>query len=109
MTEKMTITQEKKGSWNVMKVAGRIDTVTAPEAETAAMAELAGCNQFAVDLSALEYISSAGLRTLLRLAKQAQQDNKKFVLAGVNGLVKEVLEESGMDSLFTVCENLDFS
>ena len=66
---------------------------------------LDSCTKLALDLEDLEYISSAGLRVLLRLAKKAQKENKKFCLVNINGLVKEILEESGLDVLFTILSN----
>lgn len=88
----------------MLAVTGRIDTATASTAEVRSTAELATAGALALDLTQLEYISSAGLRVLLRLAKNARRDGKEFALVGVQGLVKEVLTESGMDELFRVVE-----
>lgn len=102
MDDKITFSSATAGDWQVLRVAGRIDTITAPVAELEALDKLGAAASLALDLAELEYISSAGLRILLRLAKEARRAKKGFALVGVQGLVREVLEESGMDELFTV-------
>ena len=94
--------EQKYDSWLIVKAIGRIDTVTAPQAADTMMPKMMEQDKLALDLSGLDYISSAGLRVLLRLAKQAKADNKAFALLGAAGMVQEVLEESGMDVLFTM-------
>ena len=60
-----------------------------------------------LDMADMEYLSSAGLRVLLRLNKLAKKNNRQFALAGPSGIVKTVLEDSGMDALFTVWASPD--
>jgi len=93
------------GDWNVVSFIGRVDTITAPQAEERSMEELGKTNKLALNLSQLSYISSAGLRVLLRLAKQSKKDGKEFAVCSVTGIVREVLEESGMDSLITLYDD----
>ncbi|MBR1579506.1 MAG: STAS domain-containing protein [Selenomonadaceae bacterium] len=92
----------EKGAWLVLQAIGRIDTTTAKSAETAGLAALAKTTKLALDMSKLEYISSAGLRVLLRLGKTSKRGKKMFVLCGVAGMVKEILEDSGTDTLFQI-------
>ena len=61
----------------------------------------------AVDFSGLDYISSAGLRTLLVLGNKAQAQKSELVLCGLSGMVDEVLEESGIKEFFTVYETIE--
>ena len=96
--------EQKHDNWHIVKAIGRIDTMTAPQAADTVMPKLAEQERLALDLTGLDYISSAGLRVLLRLAKQAKADKKAFALLGAAGMVQEVLEESGMDVLFTMYE-----
>jgi anti-sigma B factor antagonist len=56
--------------------------------------------KMALDLSELQYISSAGLRVLLMLMKKAKASGGKVALVGVGGMVGEILEESGIDAFF---------
>ena len=99
--------ESERGSWHVLTAVGRIDTVTASTAEAALVEQLKAQSKIALDMSKLEYISSAGLRVLLRLAKQAKKSKKALVFFGAGGMIKEVLEASGMDMLLTIYPTAD--
>ena len=102
MSAKIEFKNLIQGNWHILQAIGRIDATNAAAAQTAASAAMDNTNQLALDMSHLEYISSAGLRVLLSLGKKAKKDAKKFVLCGVIGMVKEILEDSGTDMLFEV-------
>lgn len=107
MASTLEFHESGKGAWHILSAVGRMDTVTAPEGEKAGLAALSSHEKLAFDLTGLDYLSSAGLRTLLRLAKQAKKDGKAFVLSGAAGMVKDVLEDSGMDMLLKLYESAD--
>ena len=96
----MTITEKKQNDWLVLALADRLDTQTAPELEQAAMSKMTDGAKVALELSELQYISSAGLRVLLMLMKKAKASGGKVALVGVGGMVGEILEESGIDAFF---------
>ena len=96
-----------KGAWHILSAVGRMDTLTAPEGEKAGLAALSAHEKLAFDLTGMDYLSSAGLRTLLRLAKQAKKEGKEFALSGAAGMVKEVLRDSGMDMLLTLYDSVN--
>lgn len=98
--------QNIENGWVVLKISGRLDTTTAGQGETEGMEGLAAGEKLALDVSELEYISSAGLRVLLRIGKKAHAAGKDFYLVGAIGMVKEVLEDSGLDVLFNIAENI---
>lgn len=84
----------------VVSVAGRLDTGTAPEFESKCQAWLNEGNvRVILDLSGLEYISSAGLRSVISTAKRAKGGGGALILSGATGLVQEVLAVSGFDRL----------
>ncbi len=99
MANTVSFQESDHNDWHVITAIGRIDTVTAAESEKYCLGVLSGRQKLAMDMSALNYISSAGLRVLLRLAKR---EKKKFALFGVSGMIKEVLESSGIDLLLTI-------
>lgn len=70
----------EKNGWTVWAVVGSMDIITSPDAGEKGSQVLANATQIVVDLSRLEYVSSAGLRVLLRLAKQAKKEGKDFAL-----------------------------
>lgn len=79
---------------------GRIDSLNAPEMERQLMEQLAGCADAPVEIDAseLQYISSAGLRVLLRVKKT----NPDMTITGVSSDVYEVLDMTGFTELMTV-------
>lgn len=87
-------------NWTCFSVYGRMDAVTAAEVEKNIWERFAGSSKFALDLSQVDYISCAGLRVLLRLAKAAGIQQKELCLINVHSQVKAVLEDSGMDEYF---------
>lgn len=62
--------------WHVLSIIGRIDAVTSASVEEAGATVLKSAEKIALDMSATDYISSAGLRVLLRLSKKAKRGKK---------------------------------
>ncbi len=93
----MTITEAREEDWLVLKTAGRLDTATAPELEN----RLEAVNEKTVlDFSELEYISSAGLRVLLKTQKRLGAEG--FKLRSVGEVVQEVLDITGFTDILTI-------
>lgn len=87
----------------VVLLTGRLDTKTAPDFEKAALVWVEeGCRGVALDLSGIDYVSSAGLRSILVLAKKLQPLGGRLVLFGMSGVVEEVFSISGFDRLLPV-------
>ena len=99
----MEIRTTKEAKATVVAITGRLDAVTAPEYEKK-MQELIGGGDvcFVVDFEALEYISSAGLRVLLVIAKLLKAKSGQVRFAKVAGTVKEVFDISGFGSIFQI-------
>lgn len=73
---------------------GRIDTVTAPEFEQKIVENLDGVTDLVLDMTNVKYVSSAGLRVILKVQKvMIKQGNMKLI--GVNKSVMEVFEVTG--------------
>jgi anti-anti-sigma factor len=99
----MEFTQEQTGDVVIVKLAGRLDSGAARSAEDGFNAVLAGGTpRLAVDMSGLDYISSAGLRVLLVMAKKVQQAKGKVALYGLVPNVREVFAVSGFDTIFSI-------
>jgi anti-sigma B factor antagonist len=103
----MNITEKKHNNWLVLALTDRLDTQTAPELEQAAMGKLGDGVKIALDLSELQYISSAGLRVLLMIMKKSKAVGGKAALVGVIGMVGEILEESGIDTFFEQYDKME--
>ena len=94
---------EKKAKENELTVTltGRLDTTTAPELEKELKASLEGVNALTIDMEALDYISSAGLRVLLSTQKiMSRRGGMKVV--HVNEIVMEIFEVTGFSDILTI-------
>lgn len=99
----MNITQNEKDGIMELSISGRLDAVSAVEADKDFSSIIAeGHNNLLIDLNKLDYISSAGLRVLLVVAKRIQQNSGKVVLCALTTNVKEVFEISGFSSIFNI-------
>ena len=88
----------------VITVKGRLDTNTAPELEKGALEDLANFNKLRLDLAALDYISSAGLRVVLTLHKNMAGKGGTLVVAHPKDEVMEVFDMTGFSSFLTIEE-----
>jgi len=103
----MQIETSKIDQTVVLEIKGRMDVIAAMEYEKAIMACLQrGDRQFVVDLGALDYISSAGLRSLLTTAKKIKAAKGTANFCNVKGVVKEVFAMSGFDSILAIFKSV---
>lgn len=86
---------------------GRLDAISSEAAETEMMKAAALKGRFLYDLTALEYISSAGLRVLLATTKQIQRSGGRFVMCAPNTNVRHILDISGFASIFPLVDTLE--
>ena len=104
----MEFAQERAGEVVIVRMVGRLDSRAAPPAEENFGRVLgSGAPRLAVDLSHIDYISSAGLRVLLVVAKKVQQAKGKVVLFGLVPNVREVFSISGFDRIFAIEADAD--
>ena len=101
--EKFIMTIEKKiENGNVtIKVSGRLDTTTAPELDKVLDSSLEGTKELVFDMTNLEYISSAGLRVILK-AQKAMNAQGSMKLTGVNDSIMEVFDITGFLDILTI-------
>jgi anti-anti-sigma factor len=91
---------------NVVSVKGRIDAMTAPEFEKHLSDFISkGENTFLLNFNGVEYISSAGLRSILATSKKLKEKDGKILLAGLRGPVEEVFKISGFHSIFKIYDS----
>jgi len=104
----MECTSHKENKAVVIKVTGRLDAVTAPEFDNACSTWIdQGETCLVIDLTGVEYISSAGLRCFLVLHKRLKAVSGTLDLSGLQGMVKEVFNISGFATLFPVHPTLE--
>ncbi len=88
----------------VASVFGEIDSRTAPEAQSQ-LVPLIEEGDLILDMENLTFLSSAGLRILLMIYRQAVSINRKIALAGLSDTVKDTMEITGFLKFFTVYSN----
>ncbi|MFW5489449.1 MAG: STAS domain-containing protein [Desulfovibrio sp.] len=91
----------------VVSVSGRLDPLTGPQFEEFVNNLIEQGNlKFVADLGGLEYISSAGLRSILSMAKKLRPMGGAIVFANLKGMAKDVFDISGFGSMFGIFETV---
>ncbi len=102
----MQVTTQQFKRCDVVKPSGRLDSATAPQLQEVLDAILdAGRFSVVVDMSDLEFISSAGLRVLINTRKKCRRYNRGDLrLASVGPNIERTLELAGFQTLFQLYE-----
>lgn len=104
----MKLSDDLRGDVLIVRPEGRIDTTTSEALESWLMSRLeGGLRRLVVDMSAVDYISSAGLRVLLMTVKKLRGNGGQLVLGGLNASVRQIFELAGFLSIFTVETDVD--
>ena len=99
----MILSEQTVGKVTVVEAAGRIDSANSPKLQERIAALMAGgTGAILLDLDKVEYISSAGFRSLLLLARQAGQTGCRFVLCGLRPKVKQLFDLGGFLDLLPI-------
>ena len=96
----MDITSTRTEQRLTLALCGRLDATSAPTLEAAL--QLEGMRELVIDLQACDFISSAGLRGILRALKDTAKVNASLMLVGAQPNVMSVLEVTGLTRLVTV-------
>jgi anti-sigma B factor antagonist len=97
----MMIEKMINGTDTVLKIVGRLDTTTAPELEATIDGCVAGIKELVLDCSELEYVSSAGLRVILK-AQKLMNAQGAMKLTHVNETIMEVFDITGFADILTI-------
>ena len=92
----------------IFAIKGRLDAATAPTAEdTIRETMVDDTKRLLFDLSALEYLSSGGLRVILGAAKEIRRREGKVVLAALKPYVYEIFEVSGFTAMIPIKDSVE--
>ena len=97
----MLINKEVNGDSLTIALDGRLDTTTAPQLEAEVTSSLDGVKNFVIDMEKLVYVSSAGLRVLLK-AQKIMNKQGSMVIKNVSAEIREIFEVTGFDELLTI-------
>ncbi|MGN0613064.1 MAG: STAS domain-containing protein [Porcipelethomonas sp.] len=93
--------ERKTTDGNTIALSGRLDSSTAPELEKELNGILAAASKLVLDMENLEYISSAGLRVILKTQK-ALEKKDGLKLIHVPDMVREVFDITGFTEFLTI-------
>ena len=97
----MKINKNKNGTKLTFEIAGRVDTSTAPQLESAIKEEISGVKELVFDMDKVEYISSAGLRVLLS-SQKTMNNQGTMKLINVNNEIMEIFEVTGFTDILNI-------
>ncbi|MDQ5987832.1 MAG: hypothetical protein CSYNP_03578 [Syntrophus sp. SKADARSKE-3] len=102
----MEINVRKEQNAVTVTAIGRIDTLSAPQFDQTLDNLIAeGDRCIIIDFELVDYISSAGLQTILAAAKRLEKLSGEIILLNLSGVVEETIELSGFDAIFRIFDN----
>jgi anti-sigma B factor antagonist len=103
----MEVTEARADGTTTMRIVGRVDASVAQQLERKVMDMGSRDDHVVVDLQDMDYVSSAGLRVFIALAKQARSRNRKVALCAMQEDVREVFEITGLVELFAIHDSAE--
>ena len=98
----MKLSVVRNGSSLIVNLTGRIDSNNAPQFESELREVLDGVSVLVLDMGSLDYISSAGLRTLLEAQKLMEAAGGSMTLLQVPDNIREILDMTGFTEFLTI-------
>lgn len=103
--EKVLVATFEKKEKHVLKVEGAVKTLVAPCLEEMIKTAMNLNEEFVMDFSGVTYIASAGLRVLLNMQQEIDENDKPEVLiVNIPNNVKEVFEQTGFNNILSIEE-----
>jgi anti-sigma B factor antagonist len=99
---RITLTTTDEGDRKVVAVAGEVDPLTAPEFDDALRAAAAESSTVVVDLGAVSFLDSSGLRVIVAAQQELEASGIGLVIRNPSDSVRRVLEISGLTQHFDV-------
>lgn len=106
----MEVTQKQQNGITILGLKGRLDSNTSDDFEKKLLGLIqAGETRLVLDFKDLDYISSAGLRVLLKAAKELKRNNGQLSFCALKEYIREIFELSGFVSFFPIHPTLEES
>lgn len=104
----MEITEERRENILILRVIGRLDSSTSKMMEERLLPIIdSGEGRLVIELSQLDYISSAGLRVFLLAAKRMGNAKGRMILCSLKDAVKQVFDIAGFSSFLTLASSTE--
>jgi anti-sigma B factor antagonist len=101
----MNIETRSSNGVTIIDVGGHIDIASSPALRKTMLASVRSSDRVAVNLSAVKYIDSSGIASLLEVLKESRANHKKFALFGLTDAVREVLQLTRLTGVFEIHES----
>ena len=103
----MEIIEEMQNDINIYRLIGRLDSNTSPGLEQKLFQAIsAGAKNMVVDFKDIDYISSAGLRVILKAFKALQREDGRIILCSMQKYVREIFKMIGIDSFVPILDTM---
>ncbi|MDZ4202391.1 MAG: STAS domain-containing protein [Gallionella sp.] len=102
----MTHTVKTNGKLQILSLSGEIDMHSSPAARQLILGLVKNNQPLAVDLSAVSYMDSSGVATLVEGFQHAKKQNQGFVLVAPSGSVLGVIKLARLDKVFRIVSSL---
>lgn len=103
----MNLSKSLNHSWQVIHVEGQVDSKTVTSLRDFIDSELEESLPVVLDLTAVPFMSSAGLRTLLTLHRRTQEMGVALALIGIAPDIAETMKVTGFYDYFTIYNDLN--
>ena len=97
----MTVTTDNNDKICTMTIEGRIDSLTSAELSQAIAEQIPFCNKLILDLSGVNYVSSAGIRVIVA-AHREMASKEGLVLRGLSSSVKTIISLTGFQKRLNI-------
>ncbi len=104
----MEIIEGMQNDINIYRLIGRLDTNTSPRFEQKLFQAISeGAKNMVVDFKDIDYISSAGLRVILKAFKALQREDGRIILCSMQKYVREIFKTTGIDNFVLILDTMD--
>lgn len=100
----MTTDIKNTDNSTIVTISGRVDSITAPQLD-AVIPEICpdgSTGPITVDCSDMEYISSAGLRSMIVLLKRSKSMGRELTLINLNPSIRTIFDMTGFTTIFNI-------
>ncbi len=106
--QKIENIETRRNHITIFRLAGRLDSNTSRDFENKISAGIqSGSRSMIIDFETLDYVSSAGVRVILKAAKELKHSGGKILLCSMESYIREVFEIAGFDSFIPIFPTLD--
>ncbi len=103
----MSYEVREEGGFSVVHLQGEIDLSCSPRARETILSSLKNGGDVLVDLSAVTYIDSSGVASLVEAYQAAKKGKQRFGLVGVSDAAMSVLQLARLDKVFPIHDNIE--